>query len=79
VARLEVDVARRGVVRVSHEQVQVAHHRRLIREVADIRGLVVIARVDTGELDRALGGRGQPLDKALDFSGRCSSARTGRW
>jgi len=64
--RFEMDVAGGGRVGLFYEQVDVADDRRLVREIADVRGVVVVV-VGGCELDVAVGSRGQPFNEAIDF------------
>jgi hypothetical protein len=62
-----MDVACAGVVGVAHEQVDEPDDGRLRREVADIRGALVVV-IDARQLDVSTRARGEPLDRALDVA-----------
>ena len=65
-----MDVARRDVVGVAHEQIHVADDRRLVGEIAHVGRQVVVVRVGARELDGSFGARGEPLDESFELFAR---------
>ena len=75
-ARFEVDVARARISGVAHEQVHVAHDRRLRGEIADIsrEGFIAVRsapEVIARQLDQAIRFGRQALDEAFDVISWC--------
>ena len=63
-----MDVTCPSIVGVAHEEIDVPHDGRLIRQIADIGGEIIVlgeAAFDTLELDDAIGGRRKPFDETL--------------
>ena len=67
--RLEVDVARAGVVRIAYKEIYVPDDRGLVRQVADVSGEVVLLRSfgGAGKFDEAFGAVGESFDQPVDF------------
>jgi hypothetical protein len=65
----QLDVVRRGIVHIAYEKVDVADDRRLVREIADVGGHVVVADVGACELDRAFRAVDEAFDEAHELLG----------
>jgi hypothetical protein len=68
--RLEVDVARTGLKRISHQQIDETNHRRLCGQVANIR-LNVLLTVRSLELHVVCESHNLPFDQAFQFLEGC--------
>jgi hypothetical protein len=68
--RLEVNVAGTRLIRVADKEVDVSDDGRLVREIANVCGEVILGSLDALEFYETICGRRETLDEALNLLGR---------